>query len=224
MSEVRTRRVVELRGPRARGLRVITYKPRPGTDDISDYENGSGIIASGRTREESEAIFEERLRRALAEGYVVVSDTRTNVKMPAVKRGAAGAEAQFDELLQRWRDDGYDNFKDAILDARSALLKARKSSPTYVPRLERMLRAASTELAKMIVEDVTMVGYARGLLDPTWVAPSVWKRMAAKLEPKPSPRKAPKKRGAAERAPRPKKKAAKKSTTAKPKARSRRRP
>lgn len=115
---------------------------------------------------------------ARAEGFVVVEDvTQDAAPAPKPKRGIDALKAELDELLAEWADDGYDNLKDAILDARNALAKAKKL-PAYRPRIEKMLRAATKQLVELALEDPTMLSYARGLVDPAYVSAAQWRRFS----------------------------------------------
>jgi hypothetical protein len=72
-----------------------------------------------------------------------------------------------DDALGMWRRGEYDNLKDAILDARRLLAKARTKLPSHVPRLEKMLARATADLAALAARDRDIAAYAKGLLPKT---------------------------------------------------------
>src|SRR5689334_20415651 len=72
--------------------------------------------------------LDELLADALANGFKVVSDTGLVGAKSAKKPSGMAAKTwrwirQADEAVRMWRDDEYDNHKDAILDVRSLLAK-----------------------------------------------------------------------------------------------------
>jgi hypothetical protein len=73
-------------------------------------------------------------------------------------------KTQADDALAMWRRREYDNLKDAILDARDLLKRARADLPPYVPKLEQMLLAASSQLERLAAKDPDMATYAKGIL------------------------------------------------------------
>ena len=85
-----------------------------------------------------------------------------------------------DEVLAMWSEDDYDNLKDAILDARSALKEAPPAEKARITRLERMLTAATKHLADLVAEDPTFAAYARGLLPATAKKKAVKKKAVKK--------------------------------------------
>ena len=69
-----------------------------------------------------------------------------------------------DQILQMWRDDEYDNLKDAIEDARSMLLKPPAGQNARTKKLESMLAKAQRQLLRLTVDEPSMAEYANGLL------------------------------------------------------------
>lgn len=64
-----------------------------------------------------------------------------------------------------WRDDEYDNLKDAILDARSLVARARKRKlAKLAARLDKMHAAAVRQLRQLVKQDSSYASYAKGLI------------------------------------------------------------
>jgi hypothetical protein len=135
-------------------------------------ESGPGSSAVGYPlfeEKEEVALLERLLHRAKARGFRVVADTGLIGKKTAPKKKVGDARSRrwtrdADEILQMWRADEYDNYKDAILDVRSMLAKPPKDQEARVSRLEKMLAKATRELAKLAAKDPGIAAYARGLI------------------------------------------------------------
>ena len=193
----RQKRVVELR----RGKKSVVIDNTDGHVWMSIGDGTTGFPLHDAKKEA--AMVEELLREWQGHGYVVVKDTGAGApkakehpmalktpkakETPKAKKSARGKDARWveeaDEVLAMWSEDDYDNLKDAILDARSALKEAPPAEKARITRLERMLTAATKHLADLVAEDPTFAAYARGLL------PKAAKKKAVK-------KKAPKKKAA----------------------------
>jgi hypothetical protein len=154
------------------------------------FDGGSNGYPLYDAKEEI-AQFDSLLKAWQAKGYAVVTDTGLIVKAGPKKPPGMDAATwrwikEADPILGMWRDDDYDNHKDAILDARSMLEKSPKDQPARVQRLERMLAKAMKELAQLAKEEPAIAEYAEGLLLPP---PAKRKPKPAKRKPKPAKRK-----------------------------------
>ncbi len=118
---------------------------------------------------EEVALFEKLLRSWRTQGYAVITDTGLVTKAGPKKPKGMDARTwtwvkDADQILRMWRDDDYDNHKDAIMDARSMLKGAPKDQSARVSKLEKMLARATKELAELAREDPAIAEYAKGLL------------------------------------------------------------
>lgn len=194
----RQKRVVELR----RGKKSVVIDNTDGHVWMSIGDGTTGFPLHDAKKEA--AMVEELLREWQGHGYVVVKDTGAGApkakehpmalktpkakETPKAKKSARGKDARWveeaDEVLAMWSEDDYDNLKDAILDARSALKEAPPAEKARITRLERMLTAATKHLADLVAEDPTFTAYARGLLPATVKKKTPKKKAAKKKTPK----------------------------------------
>jgi hypothetical protein len=184
----RQKRVVELR----RGKKSVVIDNTDGHVWMSIGDGTTGFPLHDAKKEA--AMVEELLREWQGHGYVVVKDTGAGApkakkppmakEPPKAKKSARGKDARWveeaDEVLAMWSEDDYDNLKDAILDARSALKEAPPAEKARITRLERMLTAATKHLADLVAEDPTFAAYARGLLPATAKKKTAKKKTAKK--------------------------------------------
>jgi hypothetical protein len=116
------------------------------------------------------ALLEKLVRGWVKQGYRIAEDT--GLVTSGAPRRPAGTSArtrgwieEADECLAMWKDDDYDNYKDAILDARSLLRRPPEDQAKRTARLEKMLARAESELKRLAARDPEIADYARGLVE-----------------------------------------------------------
>lgn len=185
------KRLVRLR----KGRQTVNVEIEHGHVYVYERTDSGMVGHSLYDPKEEIALLEKLVRQHRAQGFVVIADTglvgkTTKPKKPAAMDAKTWRWAQdADEMLATWRDDDYDNLKDAILDARAMIAKAPSSQAARLTRLERMHAKATKELAALAAEDPAMADYARGLLAPPKKAGAKRKHAKSKSTKKKSAKK-----------------------------------
>jgi len=89
------------------------------------------------------------------------------------------------QIVTMWDGHDYDNLKDAILDARSALQDFGSRRAKAKTDLRRVLVEATTQAQTLSDEDPSMAEYLDGLIDPTYLKAPAKKKTATKKKAAP---------------------------------------
>jgi hypothetical protein len=170
---------------RANPLEVTNPEPRPVLNILMDRADRlpSRYVVVGISRKLKPAspnyggsweLIEHDLLRAWAErkgkdpwaiaGKELDRRDATKARSKGIDPKLARLKDDVNDALGMWRRGEYDNLKDAILDARRLLPKARKQLSSHVPKLESMLNRARTQLERLARKDPKIAAYAKGLL------------------------------------------------------------
>lgn len=139
---------------------------------VFEIELGSGSIGHPADSPKDEvALFDKLLRAWRRKGYTVKEDTGLVVKAGPKKPNGMDARTRrwiehTNDTLEIWKNNDYDNHKDAILDARSLLEEAPKGQPARVKKLKKMLERATKELVRLAARDPEIAEYAKDFLPP----------------------------------------------------------
>ncbi len=106
----------------------------------------------------------EKYRRLGYKVAFVREDEDAEPKTPKKLTPSQKFKEEADEVVQMWRDDEYDNYKDALLDVRSLLAEIPKELPDYQNKLTRLRQQILKQARKDAQEDPVIKEYLKGLI------------------------------------------------------------
>jgi len=151
-------RFLVLSGKPPRGGVVVGYEPKL-KDEPVPYSIG---LSWKRLAEQTLAAWAHATKQNPKR--VLGAEKRAAAKRRGVSVAMMRLEENAKEVLREWREGGYDNLKDAILDSRELVAKTEKALPVLGAKLQKMHDLAVKRLAKLAQEDPAIARYARGLL------------------------------------------------------------
>lgn len=147
-------------------------------------------VTYGPNAAETDALFLHYVKVYQKQGYrempredEIRQSPGKKTKRPGLVKTLAGGSERFkaeaDEVLQMWREDEYDNTKDALQDVRSLLRRVPRNLIKYQERLERIEKQAMRELVQLAKKDPGMATYVQNLLSKAKTKP-INKRKASR--------------------------------------------
>lgn len=149
------------------GKRTLELKINHG--HVYEIENGMYAGHPLYDAKQETELFGRLLRSYVKKGWKLVSDTGLTAAVVPKKPAGVTASAwkwmqSTDEVLAMWKNDEYDNYKDAVEDARDLIKRAPSLQAARVAKLEKMLARVIREWRADAADDPALAAYARGIL------------------------------------------------------------